>query len=72
MNMPEGGLCLAIEKAIAKHYGSNYLTVLVLLGNNQIGFVRYALEDLVVADESQVDLSLKRLIKSDDVDLFSV
>ena len=45
MNIPEGRLRLAIEKATAKLYGSNDLTVLALLGNNQIGSVRYALED---------------------------
>ncbi|MEL0658667.1 type II toxin-antitoxin system HipA family toxin [Psychromonas arctica] len=71
MNMPEGGLRLAIEKATAKHYGSNDLTVLALLGNNQIGSVRYALEDQRLVDESEFDLSLEHLIKSDDVDLFS-
>ena len=71
MNMPEGGLRLAIEKATAKHYGSNDLTVLALLGNNQIGSVRYALEDQALIDENEFDLSLEHLIKSDDVDLFS-
>jgi len=71
MNMPEGGLRLAIEKATAKHYGSNDLTVLALLGNNQIGSVRYALEDKALVDENEFDLSLEHLIKSDDVDLFS-
>ena len=71
MNMPEGGLRLAIEKATAKLYGSNDLTVLALLGNNQIGSVRYALEDQLLVDESEFDLSLEHLIKSDDVDLFS-
>lgn len=71
MNMPEGGLRLAIEKATAKHYGSNDLTVLALLGNNQIGSVRYALEDQELVDDSEFDLSLDYLIKSDDVDLFA-
>ena len=71
MNMPEGGLRLAIEKATAKHYGSNDLTVLALLGNNQIGSVRYALEDQALVNEDEFDLSLEHLIKSDDVDLFS-
>ena len=71
MNMPEGGLRLAIEKATAKHYGSNDLTVLALLGNNQIGSVRYALEDQALVDENEFDLSLEHLIKSNDVDLFS-
>ncbi|UGA57344.1 type II toxin-antitoxin system HipA family toxin [Vibrio sp. VB16] len=71
MNMPEGGLRLAIEKATEKHYGSNDLTVLALLGNNQIGSIRYALEDQELVDESEFDLSLEHLIKSEDVDLFS-
>ncbi|MGB5446854.1 MAG: type II toxin-antitoxin system HipA family toxin [Psychromonas sp.] len=71
MNMPEGGLRLAIERATAKHYGSNDLTVLALLGNNQIGSVRYALEDQALVSENEFDLSLDHLIKSDDVDLFS-
>ena len=71
MNMPEGGLRLAIEKATAKHYGSNDLTVLALLGNNQIGSVRYALEDKALVDDNEFDLNLEQLIKSDDVDLFS-
>ena len=71
MNMPEGGLRIAIEKATAKHYGSNDLTVLALLGNNQIGSVRYALEDQPLVDESGFDLSLEYLIKSDDIDLFT-
>ncbi len=68
--MPKGGLRIAIEKATAKHYGSNDLTVLTLLGNNQIGSVRYALEDQPLVDESGFDLSLEYLIKSDEVYFF--
>lgn len=71
MNMPEGGLREAIEKATAKQYGSDDLTVLALLGNNQIGSVRYALEDKPLVSDDEFDLSLEHLITSDDVDLFS-
>ncbi len=37
MNLPEGHLRQAIERATAKKYGSDDLTVLALLGANQIG-----------------------------------
>lgn len=51
MNIPEGVLRKAIEKATAKEFGSDDLTVLALLGNNQIGSVRYTLEDKNLPDE---------------------
>jgi serine/threonine-protein kinase HipA len=71
MNMPEGVLRDAIEKATAKKYGSDDLTVLALLGNNQIGSVRYTLEGKCLPDDEQSDLGLKDLLESDDVNLFS-
>lgn len=37
MNLPEDALRLAIERATAKQFGSDDLTLLSLLGNHQIG-----------------------------------
>ncbi|WP_413702470.1 hypothetical protein ACLKMH_13045 [Psychromonas sp. KJ10-10] len=42
-----------------------------MLGNNQIGSVRYALENKPLVTDDDFDLSLDQLIESDNLDLFS-
>jgi len=71
MNMPEGILRSAIEKATAKQFGSDDLTVLALLGNNQIGSVRYALEGKPLRPDDGQPLALDALLSSNDASLFS-
>lgn len=44
MNLPEGVLREAIERATAKHYGSDDLTLLTILGDHQIGRLGIVLE----------------------------
>ena len=43
-------------------------SVFSLSGNNQIGFVLYALGGKARVDESEFDLTLEHLIKGDDID----
>ena len=70
MNLPEGHLRHAIERATAKHYGSDDLTMLALLGTSQIGRIAYAIaEQPLVAQNSSIP-DLKALLDSDDATLF--
>lgn len=70
MNLPEGHLRQAIERATAKQYGSDDLTMLALLGTNQIGRIAYAIADKPLIEPS-IDLpSLDSLLSSEDVTLF--
>ncbi|HIP76012.1 MAG TPA: type II toxin-antitoxin system HipA family toxin [Psychromonas hadalis] len=71
MNMPEGALRDAIDRVIAKPFGSDYLTVLALLDNNQIGSVRYTLEGKALANDDKVNLDLEDLLESNDALLFT-
>jgi serine/threonine-protein kinase HipA len=71
MNLPEGRLREAIDKATIKAFGSDDLTMLVLLGNNQIGSVNYTLAGMLPKTDDTFELSLENLLKNDDVDLFT-
>ncbi|MFT7006572.1 MAG: serine/threonine-protein kinase HipA [Colwellia sp.] len=71
MNLPEGRLREAIDKATVKAFGSDDLTMLVLLGNNQIGSVNYTLAGMLPKTDDTFELSLENLLKNDDVDLFT-
>ena len=70
MNLPEGTLRQAIERATAKQYGSGDLTMLALLGPNQIGRLAYTLAGQTLPDRKEDFLNLKTLLKSTDVNLF--
>ncbi len=70
MNLPEGYLRQAIERFAAKHFGSDDLSYLTLLGNHQIGRLRYSLADKKLPDETAANLSLDELLNSDDAELF--
>ena len=70
MNLPEGYLRQAIERFAAKHFGSEDLTYLTLLGNHQIGRLRYSLADKPLPDDEHTPPSLNELLKSDDAELF--
>ncbi|HEY6527534.1 MAG TPA: type II toxin-antitoxin system HipA family toxin [Cellvibrionaceae bacterium] len=71
MNLPEGALRLAIERATAKQFGSDDLTLLSLLGNHQIGRLRYALADKTLPAETRAAPQLNDLLHSEDTALFS-
>jgi serine/threonine-protein kinase HipA len=70
MNLPEGALRLAIERATAKQFGSDDLTLLSLLGNHQIGRLQYALADKPLPADPLTTPQLNELLHSDDTALF--
>ena len=70
MNLPEGYLREYLERATAKAFGSDDLTVLTLLGNNQIGRLQYRLEGQVFDDATEVAPELSEILSSDDEGLF--
>lgn len=70
MNLPEGYLRQAIERFAAKNFGSDDLSYLTLLGNYQIGRLRYSLADKPLPDDTHTPLSLNELLNSDDAELF--
>ena len=70
MNLPEGALRQAIELAVAKRYGSDDLTMLTLLGSNQIGRIAYSAEGRALPEKGQSFPNLQQLISSDDSNLF--
>ncbi|MEE9345865.1 MAG: type II toxin-antitoxin system HipA family toxin [Methylococcales bacterium] len=71
MNLPEGYLRQAIERATAKQYGSDDLTVLALLGSNQIGRMAYTLAGQPLAAQGDSLADLQTLLGSDDATLFN-
>lgn len=70
MNLPEGYLRQAIERAAAKHYGSDDVTFLTLLGNHQIGRLRYTVANNPLPEDGLKTPSLDELLNSDDAALF--
>lgn len=70
MNLPEGYLRQALERYAAKNFGSDDLSYLTLLGNHQIGRLRYSLADKPLPADNQSMLSLPELLGSDDLTLF--
>lgn len=70
MNLPEGHLRQAIERATAKQYGSDDLTLLAILGPNQIGRMAYALAGEPLAKKIDTLPDLQTLLGSDDARLF--
>ncbi len=70
MNLPEGILRQTIERATAKQYGSDDLTMLALLGSNQIGRLAYTLAGQPLAEKKDLLPDLKSLLNSKDSTLF--
>lgn len=70
MNLPEGYLRQAIERFAAKNFGSDDLSYLTLLGNHQIGRLRYSLADKPLPDDTHIPPSLNELLNSDNAELF--
>ncbi len=70
MNLPEGHLREAIERATAKQFGSDDLTLLTLLGNCQLGRLGFAAAGapLLSAEDELPDL--QQLLADDRADLF--
>jgi len=71
MNLPEGYLRQAIERATAKQYGSDDLTMLALLGANQIGRTAYTLAGKSLSKKSDSLPDLQTLLDSEDATLFN-
>lgn len=71
MNLPEGHLRQAIERATAKHFGSDDLTMLALLGSHQIGRMAYTLAGKQLTKQAGVLPDLQTLLSSDDATLFN-
>lgn len=70
MNLPEGVLRQAIERVTAKQYGSDDLTMLAILGPNQIGRLAYTLAGQQLPEQKNELPDLKSLLRSDDANLF--
>jgi serine/threonine-protein kinase HipA len=70
MNLPEGYLRQAIERATAKLYGSDDLTLLTLLGHHQVGKLRYSLADTPLAKNDVEIPKLPQLLGSENATLF--
>ena len=70
MNLPEGALREALERMTAKQYGSDDLTLLTLLGQNQIGRISYARSGESLPTQQGDPLTLDSLLGNDDADLF--
>lgn len=70
MNLPEGHLRYAIERATAKHYGSDDLTMLALLGESQIGRLAYAIAEQPLIKHNTQHPNLASLLSSNDASLF--
>lgn len=71
MNLPEGVLREAIERATAKHYGSDDLTLLTILGDHQIGRLGYSLRDHPIVAGSDRYWQLDELLGHQDALLFN-
>jgi len=71
MNLPEGALREALERATAKQYGSDDLTLLTILGANQIGRVVYSPAGQAIKAQTDSDLHLDDLLNHQDSNLFS-
>ncbi len=71
MNMPEGVLREALERATAKQYGSDDLTLLTILGANQIGRVVYSPKGKPIKAQKDTDLQLDDLLNHQDANFFS-
>jgi len=70
MNLPEGHLRLAIERAMAKRYGSDDLSMLAILGTNQIGRLGYAIADTELKQNPKQLPNLNSILSSQDANLF--
>lgn len=70
MNMPEGYLRQAIERYAAKQFGSDDLNYLALLGQHQIGRLRYTQVGANLPVDSRAIPALTDLLSSDDAHLF--
>ena len=71
MNLPEGHLRQAIERATAKHYGSDDLSMLAILGINQIGRLGYAIAGGKLKQSVKQLSDLNLIINSKDANLFN-
>ena len=71
MNLPEGALREAIERATAKQYGCDDLTMLTILGANQIGRIAYSRKNQPISPQTETQLQLDELLNHQDAQLFN-
>ena len=71
MNLPEGYLRDYLERAVAKKFGSDDLTVLTLLGNNQIGRLQYRIAGEAMLNDGIDTPKLSDILGSRDQSLFN-
>jgi serine/threonine-protein kinase HipA len=71
MNLPEGALREALERATAKRYGSDDLTLLTILGVNQIGRMVYSPAGQTISAPVDSDITLDDLLNHQDANLFN-
>ena len=71
MNLPEGHLRQAIERATVKQYGSDDLTMLAILGRSQIGRLGYAIAGQALSPVNDHLPELETLLSSQDATLFN-
>ncbi|MEE9343558.1 MAG: type II toxin-antitoxin system HipA family toxin [Gammaproteobacteria bacterium] len=71
MNLPEGALREALERATAKQYGSDDLTLLTILGVNQIGRTVYSPAGQTLKPSVNSDIQLDDLLNHQDANLFN-
>ena len=71
MNLPEGALRSAIERMTAKQYGSDDLTMLIILGSHQIGRIACSQPDQPPVLHMDDELSLQALLSHEDAGLFA-
>ncbi|MDX3774174.1 type II toxin-antitoxin system HipA family toxin [Chromatiaceae bacterium AAb-1] len=70
MNLPEGTLRQTLERQFAKVYGSSDLTLLSLLGEHQVGRLRYRQAGLQLQQLATEPASFEQLLQQDSPGLF--
>lgn len=71
MNLPEGQLKETLENMVNKRFGSNDLSLLAILGNNQIGRLQYTLSGQALPNIEGNQPVLEDILSSQDANLFS-
>ena len=71
MNLPEGALREALERATAKQYGSDDLTLLTILSVNQIGRMVYSPTGQAISAPVDSEMTLDDLLNHQDANFFN-
>ena len=70
MNLPEGALRQALERMTSKQFGSDDLTLLTILGRNQIGRIAYGAVDQAPPAHPEAPLDIELLLGQEKAGLF--